>query len=156
MPEIREGHCTCGAVRYRLQGAPMFVHCCHCTDCQRKTGSGFALNAIYEMDRVELLAGEPEPIDTPSASGKGQVILRCPACKVALWSHYAGSGEAVGFVRVGTLEEAASLTPDIHVYTRSKLSWVRLPDGVPAVEGYYRPKDVWPPESRARWLAAMG
>ncbi len=156
MTETREGGCCCGAIRYRLTSEPMFVHCCHCTDCQCETGSGFALNALYERSRVELLAGTPEAIDTPSASGKGQTILRCPVCKVALWSHYAGAGEAVAFVRVGTLDEAAALVPDIHIYTRSKLPWVTLPEGALAVEGYYRPKDVWPEESRARWKAALG
>ena len=155
MTETREGGCRCGAIRYRLTGEPMFVHCCHCTDCQRETGSGFAINALYEMGRVELLAGAPEAVDTPSASGKGQTILRCPTCKVALWSHYAGAGEAVAFVRAGTLDEAAALVPDIHIYTRSKLPWVRLPEGARAVEGYYRPKDVWSEESRARWKAAL-
>ncbi len=133
----------------------MFVHCCHCTDCQRETGSGFAINALYETSRVELLAGAPEAVDTPSASGKGQTILRCPTCRVALWSHYGGAREAVAFVRAGTLNEAAACVPDIHVYTRSKLPWVKLPDGVLAVEGYYRPKDVWPEQSRARWKAAL-
>lgn len=156
MTETREGRCACGAVRYRVIGEPLFVHCCHCTDCQRETGSGFAINALYERSRVELLAVVPERVDTPTASGQGQAILRCPTCRVALWSHYAGAGEAVAFVRVGTLDGAAGVVPDIHIYTRSKLPWVRLPDGARAVEGYYRPKDVWPAESQARWKAARG
>lgn len=156
MTETREGRCACGAVRYRVIGEPLFVHCCHCTDCQRETGSGFAINALYERSRVELLAVVPERVDTPTASGQGQAILRCPTCRVALWSHYAGAGEAVAFVRVGTLDGAAGVVPDIHIYTRSKLPWVRLPVGARAVEGYYRPKDVWPAESQARWKAARG
>ncbi len=156
MTETREGGCRCGAIRYRLTGEPMFVHCCHCTDCQRETGSGFAINALYEAGRVELLAGRPEAVDTPSASGKGQTVLRCRTCKVALWSHYAGAGEAVAFVRVGTLDQPASLAPDIHIYTRSKLPWVRLPEGARAVQGYYSPREVWPEESRGRWKAALG
>lgn len=156
MTSHREGRCSCGAVRYRLTGDPMFVHCCHCTDCQRETGAGFAINAIYERSRVEILAGAPEPVDTPSASGKGQVILRCPRCHVALWSHYAGAGEKVAFVRAGTLEEAHGIVPDIHIYTRSKLPWVELPPGARAVPDYYRPKEVWPEECRVRWKAAIG
>ncbi len=156
MIDIREGRCACGAVRYRLHGAPMFVHCCHCTDCQRETGSAFAINALYEADRIELLAGTTEAVATPSASGQGQTIHRCPACHVALWSHYAGAGEAVTFVRAGTLEEVATLAPDIHIYTRSKLPWVVLPESVPAVEEYYSPKAMWPAESQARWKAARG
>ena len=100
-----DGRCTCGDVRYRLTSAPLFVHCCHCTWCQRESGASFALNAMIETDRVVLLQGSPEFVDTPSASGKGQKIARCPRCRVALWSHYAGAGDAVAFVRVGTLEE---------------------------------------------------
>ena len=79
-----EGGCTCRHVRYRINARPLFVHCCHCTWCQRETGSAFALNAMIEADRVELTSGEVEPVDTPSASGKGQKIWRCPECKVAV------------------------------------------------------------------------
>src|SRR6187551_817352 len=104
-----EGGCTCRSVRYRLASAPLFVHCCHCRWCQRESGSAFALNAMIEADRVALLAGEPEAVDTPSASGKGQKIWRCPRCRVAVWSNYAGAGAAVRFVRVGTLDEAGRL-----------------------------------------------
>jgi hypothetical protein len=98
-----EGGCTCGAVRYRMTSAPMIVHCCHCRWCQRESGASFALNAMIESDRVVLLQGEIEFVYTPSQSGKGQKIARCPKCHVAVWSHYAGGGDAVCFVRVGTL-----------------------------------------------------
>lgn len=151
-----DGGCACGTVRYRLHGAPMFVHCCHCTDCQRESGSAFVLNALYEADRVERLAGGTEAIVTPSASGKGQTIHRCPECRIALWSHYAGADEAVAFVRVGTLDQAGALVPDVHIYTRSKLAWVMLPEGAPAMEGYYSPKQLWPEDSQHRWKAAKG
>lgn len=145
-----EGHCTCGAVRYRLASAPLFVHCCHCRWCQRETGASFALNAMIETDRVVLLAGSPEVVLTPTASGKGQKIARCPACRVALWSHYAGAGDAVAFVRVGTLDEPDRLPPDIHIFTSSKQPWVVLPPGVPAVPEYYDRKQFWPAASLER------
>lgn len=148
------GRCTCGQVRYRLHGGPIFVHCCHCTWCQRETGSAFVLNAMFETERVEVLAGAPETIDTPSKSGKGQKIVRCPRCQVALWSHYAGAGAAVAFVRVGTLEHPARVPPDIHIFTSSKLPWVVLPEGVPAVPEYYPIKEYWPPESIERLKVA--
>lgn len=154
--EERLGGCACGTVRYRVQGPPLFVHCCHCTDCQRTSGSAFAINALYETDRITLLAGEPNAVPTPSASGQGEIIRRCPDCRVALWSHYGGSGDAIAFLRAGTLDDAKSVAPDIHVYTRSKLPWVVVPEGVAAVEAYYRPKDVWPVDSQARWKAARG
>ena len=151
-----EGHCACGAIRYRMTSDPMFVHCCHCRWCQRETGASFALNAIIEAERVVLLAGRPENIDTPSESGKGQRIVRCPRCRVALWSHYAGSGDAICFIRVGTLKEPDRLPPDIHIYTSSKQPWVPLSRDVPAVEVYYDRDEVWPEESLKRRCAALG
>ncbi len=120
-----DGGCTCGAVRYRMTSTPLFVHCCHCRWCQRESGSAFAINAMIEADRVQLLQREPEAVLTPSASGKGQEILRCPACRIALWSHYAGAGDRICFVRVGTLDAPDRLPPDIHLFTSSKQPWCR-------------------------------
>jgi hypothetical protein len=134
---------------------PLFVHCCHCRWCQRETGSAFALNAMIEAERVVLDEGEVEVIDTPSNSGKGQRISRCPHCKVALWSNYAGAGDAVRFVRVGTLEEPDRLPPDIHIFTASKQPWVILPAGTPAMTEYYSRKAQWPEASLVRYQALM-
>ena len=148
-----DGGCTCGAVRYRMTSKPMFVHCCHCRWCQRETGASFALNAMIEAERVVLVQGEPETVNTPSNSGKGQKIVRCPNCRVALWSHYAGASDAVSFVRVGTLDEPDRLPPDIHIFTSSKQPWVVLPPDLPAVERFYDRKEYWPEESLARLRA---
>ena len=145
-----EGGCTCREVRYRMTTRPMFVHCCHCRWCQRETGASFALNAMIESDRVELLSGEVEVVNTPSNSGKGQKISRCPKCRIALWSNYGGGGDAVRFVRVGTLDEPDRLPPDIHIFTASKQPWVVLPPGAPAVAEYYDSKEYWPKESLER------
>lgn len=144
------GRCTCGNVHYRLSDVPLFVHCCHCRWCQRETGSAFAMNAMIESDKVDTLSGEPEVVQTPSHSGKGQKIARCPKCHVAVWSNYAGAGDALRFVRVGTLDEPDRLPPDIHIFTSSKQPWVVLPDGVPAVTEYYRAGEHWPAASLAR------
>jgi hypothetical protein len=129
---------------------PLFVHCCHCRWCQRESGAAFALNAMIEADRVTLLQGAVEMAHTPSLSGKGQKIARCPICRVAVWSHYAGSGEAVCFVRVGSLDEPDRLPPDIHIFTASKQPWVRLSTDTPAFAGYYQAAKLWPAESLAR------
>ncbi len=150
-----EGGCICGAVRYRMTSKPMFVHCCHCRWCQRETGASFALNAMIEADRVVLLRGSPEAVDTPSESGKGQKIVRCPDCHIALWSNYAGAGDALHFIRAGTLDEPDRLTPDVHIYTASKQPWVVLPPGTPAFEEYYDRNELWPEESLARRRAAL-
>ncbi len=138
-----DGGCTCGQVRYRLASAPLVVHCCHCRWCQRESGAAFALNAMIETDRVRSFAGEPEIVVTPSASGLGQRIARCPRCRVAVWSHFAGAGPIVTFVRVGTLDEPDRLPPDVHIFTGSKQPWVVLPATTPAFEEYYEREDVW-------------
>jgi mannose-6-phosphate isomerase-like protein (cupin superfamily) len=137
-------------VRYRMESRPLFVHSCHCRWCQRESGAAFALNAMIEADRVVHLGAEPERVGTPSASGSGQVIARCPKCKVALWSNYAGAGPLIRFVRVGTLDDPDLLPPDIHIFTASKQPWVVLPPGTPAVPGYYDRERYWPRESLAR------
>ena len=151
-----EGGCTCRAVRYRMTTRPLFVHCCHCRWCQRESGASNTLNALIESDRVISSAGAPEGVNTPSASGKGQRIFRCPHCRVAVWSHYSGAGNAIRFVRVGTLDQPDLLPPDIHIFTSSKQPWVVLPASAAAVPEYYRRDDYWPKESLERRRALMG
>ena len=150
-----EGGCTCGAVRYRVLTEPMWVNCCHCRWCQRETGSAFVINAFVEADRVELVQGEPVVILTPSESGKGQKIARCPNCKIALWSNYAGAGDAIRFVRVGTLDNPDLAPARIQIFTESKQPWVVLSPDIPAYEQYFDPKEHWPAESIARYKAAV-
>jgi hypothetical protein len=150
-----DGGCTCRFVRYRMTTRPLFVHCCHCRWCQRETGASFALNALIEANRVQILQGEVEVVDTPSNSGKGQKISRCPSCRIAVWSNYAGAGDAIRFIRVGTLDEPDRLPPDIHIYTASKQPWVVLPPDIPAVAEYYRASERWPKESLERRAAML-
>jgi hypothetical protein len=150
---LHDGGCTCRYVRYRMTTKPLFVHCCHCRWCQRETGAAFALNAMIESDRVQLLAGEVAVIDTPTNSGKGQRISRCPKCHIAVWSNYAGAGDALRFVRVGTLDEPDRLPPDIHIFTASKQPWTVLPPNTPAVPEYYKASERWPKESLERRAA---
>jgi hypothetical protein len=156
MADSFEGGCSCRAVRYRMTSRPLFVHCCHCRWCQRESGAAFALNALIESDRVQLLSGAPRPILTPSESGKGQRIVRCPDCHVALWSHYAGAGDAFKFLRVGTLDDPDAFPPDIHIFTASKQPWVALPQGTPAVPEYYKSAEHWPAASLERRKAVLG
>src|SRR5262245_16463851 len=149
-----DGGCTCRKVRYRLTSRPIIVHCCHCRWCQRETGASFALNAVIESDRAIVQEGETEMVLTPSQSGRGQKIHRCPQCRVALWSHYGGAGDAFRFVRVGTLDEPDQLPPDVHIYTMSKQPWVVLPPGAKAFAECYNPREVWSKEGSERWSAA--
>jgi hypothetical protein len=149
------GGCTCRSVRYRLSEQPMFIHCCHCRWCQRESGASFALNALVESECVELLGGSVEVIATPSNSGAGQRISRCPTCRVALWSNYGGGGDAIRFVRVGTLDDPHLWPPDVHIYTESRQPWVVLGEEVPAFAQYYKAAQLWPAASLARRAAAM-
>src|SRR5271167_1289872 len=151
-----DGGCACRQVRYRITGAPMIVHCCHCRWCQRETGAAFALNALIESDRVELLSGRPDIVDTPTESGRGQKVARCPTCRVAVWSHYSGMGDRLSFIRVGTLDEPDHLPPDIHIFTASKQPWVILPPDAPAISAFYKLADYWPASSLERMRAARG
>ena len=154
MSQPLEGGCACGAVRYRLMSDPLFVHCCHCLNCQRQTGSAFVINVLIETDRVEVLAGEPVPVDAPRDDGSTQKIWRCPTCQVAVFSQY--GRPKVRFVRAGTLDDPSSVSPDVHIFTRSKLPWVTLPDSVPAVDVYYDMKELWPAASLERAEALRG
>ena len=154
-PTSFEGGCTCRAVRFRMTSRSLFVHACHCRWCQRETGTAFALNALIEADRVQVLQGELDRVNTPSNSGKGQVISRCPTCHIALWSNYGGGGDTFRFVRVGTLDEPDRHPPDIHIFTMSKQPWLTLPPGVPVVHEYYKSSEYWPKDSLERRAAAI-
>ena len=150
-----EGGCDCRSIRYRMETAPLVVHCCHCRWCQRESGAAFALNAMIEADRVTNHGTAPEIVDTPSASGLGQKIARCPTCKVAVWSHYAGAGTAAKFVRVGTLDNPDSLPPDVHIFAASKQPWVVVPQGAVVFDEYYEREHIWTAENLARREAML-
>jgi hypothetical protein len=147
-----EGGCSCGGVRYRLTAAPMFVHCCHCLNCQRQTGSAFVINLLIEADRVELTAGAPRAVDVPRDDGSAQRIFRCPSCQTAVYSHY--TRPWISFVRAGTLDDPKQIAPDVHIFTRSKVAWLELPDSVPAFDAFYNTEELWPAASLERARAA--
>jgi len=156
MSQTYEGGCACRKVRFRMNANPIIVHACHCTWCQRETGTAFAHNALVETAEVELLAGQVLMTTLPSHSGKGQKVARCPNCRVAVWGHYASAGEAMAFVRVGTLDDPSPFPPDIHVFTSTKAAWLPLPEGAKTFPEFYNPAQEWPPESLARARAARG
>ena len=148
-----DGGCSCAAVRYRLTSQPLFVHCCHCLNCQRQTGGAFVINLLIESDRIDVLAGEPQPVDAPRDDGSSQQIFRCPTCQVAVFSEY--GWPQLRFVRAGTLDEPSSVKPDVHIFTRSKLPWVTLPDDTPAFDVYYDSRTLWPAASLERLDAIL-
>ena len=156
MTRTHDGGCACGAIRYRLGSEPIFVHCCHCTDCQRLSGTAFAINALIEMNRVHVVSGKPRPQVVPTDTGRTQSVLRCEDCGVALWSHHPDLGPRIAIIFVGTLDDARAFPPAAHCFTRSKHPWVALPANIPAAEAHYDSEVCWPPEGRRRMAAALG
>jgi hypothetical protein len=153
MSELLEGGCACGAIRYRLQSDPLFIHCCHCRNCQRQTGSAFVINLMIEASHVEMVAGAPQPVEVPRDDGNTQRIFRCPTCQVAVYSEY-GRPE-VRYVRGGTLDQPSEVTPDVHIFTKSKVSWLTIPESTPAFEVYYDMEALWPAASLERLNAIL-
>jgi hypothetical protein len=154
MSALGEGGCACGSVRYRLRSDPLFINCCHCLNCQRQTGSAFVINLLIEADRVEILAGAPQPVDVPREDGTAQRIFRCPSCQIAVFSEY-GRPE-LRYVRAGTLDQQTGVEPDAHIFTKSKVSWIRIPESAPAFDVYYDTKALWPAASLERLDALLG
>ncbi len=150
------GKCACGSVRYQLENTPLFTHVCHCTYCQRESGSAFALNAFVETHFVKLLEGETETVAVPTNSGGGQNIVRCQTCKTALWSHYSGAGDAIVLLRIGSLDDKNAVKPDIHIFTSTQQDWLKFSDDLPVVEEYYKKQDYWPHDSKDRFFKLMG
>ena len=154
MEVVREGGCGCGQVRYRIEGEPIMVHNCHCRLCQKQTGSTSVVNAFFEADRVAL-KGELTEHEFKGGSGRPHTICRCKACGTALWSYYGRLGRLSYGVRAGTFDDPDSVTPDVVVFTESKMPWVALPEDIPAFEQYYDFKDVLAPDRLARLLALV-
>lgn len=155
----QEGGCACGQVRYRLKAEPISVNCCHCHDCQRLAGSAFALNLLIEPDNVEVLRGAPQAVELETPSGAGQANMRCPECRVSLWSVYHGAGDGVWFMRGGTLDDTSAIVPNVHIFTDYKLPWVQIPDGVASFGQFYSGKEIkgaFGEEGAARFRTALG
>jgi len=150
-----DGGCACGAIRYRLTRRPMIVHACHCRDCQRLSGSAFAVNLWIERQFVAATGGDPVAYSVPPGeSGKPHDVFCCPACGTGLWNKYhAAPGDTV-LLRGGTLDDPSQIAPDLHIFTRSKVPWLDLPPDAKAFAAFYRIAEVWPPESLERWKAA--
>ena len=152
--DVFEGGCFCGRLRYRMQGRPIFVQCCHCRDCQRQSGGAFAINGMIEAECLETTVGETQAVEMPTDSGRPHDIHRCPHCQTAVWSDYGRRGW-LKFLRISTLDRAHDFAPQAHIFTRSKVPWVVLPADQPAFEIYYDMQALWPADALARREAAQ-
>lgn len=147
-----EGKCGCGAVTYRMASRPIVVHCCHCRECQRQTGSAYVLNALIEADRVKV-DGPLQQHHLSTPSGKGQVISRCRDCGVAVFSSYLIRQDKLRFIRVGTLLDPSACPPDVQIFTSSKQPWVPLNPDIPVFEEFYKFDEQLSADSLARMKA---
>ena len=153
--QVHEGGCGCGAVRFRVEGEPIYVNNCHCIQCQRQTGSTSVLNAFYETERVALLSGNLTSHVVKAGSGGPHEIMRCSECGVALWSYYPRFGRLGTGLRVSTLDDAATFRPNAIIFVSEKMPWVALPDGIPAFERTYDPHTILRPEPLQRFTALL-
>ena len=150
------GGCACGQLRYRLVDRPLIVQACHCRHCQRESGSAFAHNLLIERAALEILSGQPQSADVPTASGLGQRVARCPLCHVAVWSHYGVSHPGIAFVRVGTLDAPEAFPPQAHIFVATKQPWLILPEDLPAFPAFYELAQMWSADSLARLARLQG
>jgi len=149
-----DGGCACGEVRYRMHAPPMYVHCCHCTRCQRETGAPFAHHAMIEFTALSVLKGDPDYVLVPTDSGNKHWVARCPTCRTAMWNEHGTRRAITRYVRVGTLDTPAACPPLAHIFTRSKQPWLTLPEGVRQYAAYYDASRTWPKERLQRYEAA--
>ncbi|KAH6625495.1 Mss4-like protein [Boeremia exigua] len=148
------GGCYCGAVRYRILTAPLFCYACHCIDCQKATGSAFALHATIEAYNISIISKtKPSLITSRREPSKPQNIARralCSTCGTILWGNDSGWGYAVNDVMIGTLDFPGIMEPDAHSFVGSKLGWISLPSGARATKGQFDYKKEWPKSSLKR------
>jgi hypothetical protein len=146
----RQGGCACGAIRYELTADPLIVHACHCRDCQRITGGAFVINLWIEKRFVTAKGAEPKSFTLHGGSGNEHRVYFCATCGTYVWSDYRIVPGECWFVRAGTLDDPGAIVPDVHIFTRTKVPWLELPEGARAVQAGYKLDDVWRPEMRER------
>jgi hypothetical protein len=147
MPEVHLGGCACGAVRYRVHGKPLLGTVCHCRFCQRRLASAFAVLATFAEDKVELLQGElAEREHRSDVSGRWLRMCFCPECGTTV-SHTAEIRPGARTIAAGTFDEPGWFTVDRHIWVRSKLPWVTVPQGVESYAQGYVPSP--PPQAAA-------
>ncbi len=152
MSDIRPGGCACGELRYEAQGEPIFTNHCMCRLCQRQTGSVGVVNAFYESDRVAVTQGALTEFTTKGGSGGDHTICRCSECGTAMFSYYPRVGRRGVGIRVSSFDDPDAFTPTAVVFTKSKMPWVALPEGIPAFEQYYVPQELLSVDAFARLM----
>jgi hypothetical protein len=148
------GRCYCGAVKYRLLTSPLFCYACHCPDCQKATGSAFALHASIETYNIKIISDAKPALVTLNMNpekpeGTSRRAL-CQQCGTIFWGNDNPWGYAVSDVRIGTLDFPGIMEPDMHSFVGSKLGWIELPKDAKTSKGHYDYKQMWPKSSLKR------
>lgn len=126
MPPPYLGRCACGAIEYRINAEPLTFYICHCTDCQKLSGSAYGLSMPVLEETLEVLKGAAAKSSFETSAGKSKTVYQCPECFTRLWADPPGV-PGVLLIRPGALENAADLVPVAHTFTDSALPWVSIP-----------------------------
>ncbi len=146
VPFPQPGSCLCGDVAYRLGEDPLTLYVCHCQDCQRQTGTSFALSMIVRQEALRLERGRPREYSVEMPDGRLKRSNFCDRCSTRLWGPSSIAGLAV--LDPGTLDDTSWLRPVGHIWTRSAQPWVAIPEGPLRFEKQPRAED-WPAFVRA-------
>ena len=129
MSDEHFGGCACGAVRYRVRGKPIVSSVCHCKFCQKRLASAFAVLAVFPEESVEVTQGDVAECEYRSdESGRWLLMRFCPKCGTTV-SHTSQIRRGYRVVAVPTLDEQDWFEIDRHIWTRSKMPWVTIPEG---------------------------
>jgi GNAT superfamily N-acetyltransferase len=144
---IWSGQCTCGDVTVSLDEPPLFVHACHCLDCQARSGSAFSLSGIIAARSMCLRGMNPDAVQLSPRT----TLFQCERCHTPLYMS-STAFPATHVLKIGGLGSA--FPPQAHIWVKRKQPWVKLPQDVPAfAEGYSR-DEVWSAESLRRMQQA--
>ncbi|MCF8503272.1 MAG: GFA family protein, partial [Caulobacter sp.] len=124
------GGCLCAAVRYMCASPPVMTLVCHCTNCQKQSGSAFSVNVAVATGDLRLTAGEPTVYEDRGESGQPVYRHFCGACGSPIFSSVAAMPDLL-FLKAGTLDDTSGVKPALDVWCKSAQPWVPHPAGVP-------------------------
>ncbi len=121
------GGCLCGQVRYAANADPAFVGVCHCVDCQKQTGTAFAVVVGIPKPAISI-QGRVKTFHDTGDSGQSVERTFCPECGSPI-RFDAAVIPGLTFIYAGTLDDTTWVDPKVHVYCDSKQNWTSIPEG---------------------------
>jgi hypothetical protein len=119
-----DGSCHCGYITYEAEADPERVSICHCTDCQRLTGTAFRTSISAPDTGFWILSGEPTTYVKTGDSGRKRVQAFCPRCGSPIYATAPGAGPKVYNIRLGTVRQRDQLVPKVQIWCRSQPPWL--------------------------------